>query len=114
MANTDERYTHQSLSCSIYGTQAQVRREYLPHNLGFKPDVWFCPADLDIAARFHDLKWLQGFIVCLKSLLAESSTNFANGLILLRVGVVAGQKECTVDVCPLALAIVASNDHKIQ
>lgn len=50
----------------------------------------------------------------LQSFFAETSANFADGLEFFRLGVVAGEEECPIDVCALSLTIVTTHDNQIK
>ena len=106
--------THQSLRSSIHGTQAQIRCEYFPDNLGLEPHIRLSPTDFHVPTDLGQLKRSERLVVGLKGFLAKAGTDFADRLVFLRVTVIARQKECPIDICSFALAIVSPDDDKIE
>lgn len=106
--------TYQSLCCGVNWTETQVGSQNLPENFGLKPHIRLRATNLDITTNFGKFKWIQGVVVCLQHFLAESSSNFANGLKLFGISVIAREEERAVDVCAFAFAVVATYYNQIQ
>lgn len=107
--------THKTMCSSVHWAEGQVGRQHLPDHLGLKPHIRLRAADLDVSAwstcQFERVEFV---VELLQDLLGEASTDLADGLEVLRVGIVAGEKEGTVPVCALALAVVGAYHYQVE
>jgi hypothetical protein len=117
--NRDEREkktTHDPHRRRVDRTQTQIRRQHLPHNLRFKPNIRLRPSNLHLPLprRPRQLQRLQHLVMRREVGLGEAGTDLAAGLVGFGIGVVACEEEGAVEGSTLAFAKVGADDDEVE
>ena len=107
------RRAHQGPRGAVDGALTQIGGEDLPDVFRLEEDVRLGGAEVEVAL-LGALERMQRGVVRLEHLLREAGADLADGLVRLRVGVVAREEEGAVDGGALAAAVVAADDDEVE
>jgi len=107
------RRAHQGPRGAVDGALTQIGGEDLPDVFRLEEDVRLGGAEVEVAL-LGALERMQRGVVRLEHLLGEAGADLADGLVRLRVRVVAREEEGAVDGRALAATVVAADDDEVE